>query len=340
MPSIQAAYNWAIETCASPTVGYSQAYRNQQTVNGITYYDCSSFIWYALIAGGFDVVKIWGTWPFTTSTMGNVLKQLGFTKYPGNAIWKQGDILIRTGHTEMAFDATRSMGAHTSSVPLAEQVSINANDSRGNWLELWRWENGATYDWISGNRYLTIGEMQNNASIIFDYFTTRGWTAEAISGMLGNMGGRYSGGESTVNPGIWQNLTVNPELGFGLVQWTPATKYTNWADSKGYAHDDGYGQLEWIDTETVPTGQWVESSSYPISFNEFKISTETPEYLAYAFLYNFEQPGNLNQPERQQNARYWYNWYHSQYVPPENPPMNGGEWSAKMPIWMYMKRRL
>lgn len=36
MPAIQAAYNWAIETCAKDNVGYSQTYRNQQTVNGIT----------------------------------------------------------------------------------------------------------------------------------------------------------------------------------------------------------------------------------------------------------------------------------------------------------------
>ena len=77
MPSIQSAYNWAIETCAKENVGYSQTYRNQQTVNGITYYDCSSFIWYALIAGGWDLVSVWGTWPFTTSSMAGVLKQVG-----------------------------------------------------------------------------------------------------------------------------------------------------------------------------------------------------------------------------------------------------------------------
>ena len=56
MPDIQKAYNWAIGTCNAPNVGYSQAYRNQRTVNGITYYDCSSFIWYALMAGDFQVV--------------------------------------------------------------------------------------------------------------------------------------------------------------------------------------------------------------------------------------------------------------------------------------------
>ena len=36
MPSITDAWKWAADTCNAPNVGYSQAYRNQQTVNGIT----------------------------------------------------------------------------------------------------------------------------------------------------------------------------------------------------------------------------------------------------------------------------------------------------------------
>ena len=335
MPAnIQIAYNWAVETCAKPNVGYSQQFRNQVTVNGITYYDCSSFVWYALIAGGFDMVGEWGTWPFTTGTMGSVLTKMGFTKYPANVDWKPADILIKTGHTEMAFDRTRSMGAHTSKVPLDEQVSINANDSTGNgWFELYRWENGAESEWIKGNKYLTIGEMQNNASIIYPYLLNKGWTKEAISGMMGNIQK-----ESTVNPGIWQNLTPGTG-GYGLVQWTPATNWTNWADTHGYAHDDGYGQLEWLDTETIPFGQWIPTAQYPETFTEFKASTQTPEYLADCFLKNFERPGTIDQPDRQEMARYWYNWWNNDYVPPPNPPSNGGEWSRKLPIWFYLKRK-
>lgn len=251
-----------------------------------------------------------------------------------------GDILLRTGHTEMAFDSTRTMGAHTAKAPLPEQVSINANDSRDNWLELWRWENGATNEWIKGNRWLTIGEMQNNATIIFNELLKNGFTVESICGLLGNTGGIYTLGESSINPGIWQNLTPNPALGFGLFQWTPSTNYTNWADVNGYEHDDGYGQLDWLINQTVPTGQWIPTSDYPETFNEFKASTKDPEYLAYVFLNNFERPANRNQPDRQRNARYWYEWYTNSYVPPENPPQNGGEWSSKMPIWLYLKRRL
>lgn len=342
MPSIQQAYNWAVETCANENVGYSQEYRNQQTVKGITYYDCSSFIWYSLLAGGFDVKSANGgsSYPFWTGTQSACLRLLGFKKHSPSEPWLPGDILLRTGHTEMAFDSTRTMGAHTAKAPLPEQVSINANDSRDNWLELWRWENGATNEWIKGNRWLTFGEMQNNATIIFNELLKNGFTVESICGLLGNTGGFYTLGESSINPGIWQNLTPNPALGFGLFQWTPSTNYTNWADVNGYEHDDGYGQLDWLINQTVPTGQWIPTSDYPETFNEFKASTKDPEYLAYVFLNNFERPANRNQPDRQRNARYWYEWYTNSYVPPENPPQNGGEWNSKMPIWLYLKRRL
>lgn len=334
MADITTAFNWAVSTCAQKNVGYSQKYRNRQTVNGVTYYDCSSFIWFSLIAGGFDPVKIWGTWPFTTSTMAGVLKQMGFKLHSPSEKWTPGDVLIKTGHTEMAFDSTRTMGAHTDKVPLDKQVSINANDSRNNgWLQLWRWETGATVEWIKGNRYLPVGEMQNNATLIFAYFLGKGWSAEAVSGMMGNIQK-----ESTVNPGIWQSLNPNPKLGYGLVQWTPSNNFTDWADSKGYAHDDGNAQCEWINTQTVPTGQWIPTTQYPMSFEEFKTSSQKPEYLADVFLKNFERPGGED-PERQENARYWYNWYNGSYVPPPNPPMNGGEWSASLPIWMYVKKK-
>lgn len=337
MPSIQQAYTWAVETCGKENVGYSQDYRNQRTINGITYYDCSSFIWYSLIAGGFPCVATNGgdTWPFTTRSMERVLSAMGFKKHQPTEPWLPGDILMKSGHTEMAFDATRSMGAHTARVPLAEQVSVNTNDSRNNgWYALWRWETGAAFDWIKGNRYLALGEMQNNATIIVSYFLEKGWTKNAISGVLGNMQT-----ESTINPGLWQNLTVGTG-GFGLVQWTPATKFTDWADAHAFEHDDGNAQLQWIDEETAPTGEWIPTSKYPLSFEEFKRSTESPSYLADAYLKNFERPKVIDQPIRLEQAEWWMKWIDGEYVPPPNPPSSGGDWEAdeeKTKMWLYLR---
>lgn len=335
MASIQTAYEWAIEKCNAPNIGYSQANRMEKTVNGITYYDCSSFIWFALMAGGFDVVKANGgsTWAFTTGTMAKALKLLGFVKHATTQPWLPGDILIRTGHTEMAFDSNHTMGAHSSKVPLDQQVSINSNPSTASsWLELWRYESGASTQWIKGNRYLTIGEMQNNAQIIFTYLTNRGWTVNAVAGLLGNMQK-----ESTINPGIWQNLSPNPSLGWGLVQWTPSTNFTDWATANGYANDDGDAQLKWIDEVTVSFGQWIPTAQYPESFGEFKGSTMSPEYLADCFLKNFERPAEIDQPERQRYARYWYDWWEGSPVPPPNPHPEP-DWKPSMPIWLAMKK--
>lgn len=158
---IQLAYNWAVATCEAPNVGYSQAYRNQQTVDGITYYDCSSFIWYALKAGGYPVVEQYGSWPFTTYTMGRCLESLGFTRYdssqvawlPGDIVVFKGDISQGTGHTEMVYDGYRTMGAHNSHLDLPDQVSINNyNSSPSTFPDLYRSPEGPIPPGPIGNR--------------------------------------------------------------------------------------------------------------------------------------------------------------------------------------------
>lgn len=126
----------------------------------------------------------------------------------------------------------------------------------------------------------------------------------AISGLLGNMEK-----ESNINPGIWQSLNAgNYSGGFGLVQWTPATNYTNWASANGYGITDPNGQMYWIDSVTVPSGQWIPSNAYPLSFEQFKTSKDTPEYLASAFLKNFERAGVEVEAERRACARKWYDF--------------------------------
>ena len=163
--------------------------------------------------------------------------------------------------------------------------------------------------WTIGNYYLNETQMQGNALEVYIFFSARGWSLNAIAGILGNMES-----ESTINPGIWQSLNSgNYSGGFGLVQWTPATNYTNWATVNGYDISDPDGQLLWIDTRTVPTGQWIATSDYNISFATFKTSTQSPEYLASAFLKNFERAGVEVENERRTQARKWYG-YLEQYA--------------------------
>lgn len=345
MPNLQNAYNWAIRVCNAPNIGYSKDYRNQKTVNGITYYDCSSFIWYALLAGGFDVISAFllatgeaysgnAIW---TAVERRWLTELGFTEHPANIPWKAGDVLWREGHTEMAYDSERTMGAHTNKTSLDQQVSINSNPSnKSSWTYLYRYSENVTNEWIKGNRYLSIGEMQNNASITFSTMLSKGWSKNAIAGLLGNLQQ-----ESTVNPDLWQNLTVGTG-GYGLAQWTPASNWTNWADAHSYEHDDGYGQLEWIDSETIPFGQWNringERYGFYLPFNEFIVSNESPEYLASVFFYCFEQANDSTNNIRREYARYWFDWFDGEYVPPPNPPELPDQFRKGMKIWMMARK--
>ena len=133
--------------------------------------------------------------------------------------------------------------------------------------------------------------------------------------------------ESLINPGAWQNYIVGSGGGggYGLVQWTPWTHFTDYADRWGVAHDDGNAQLRWIDEVTVPFGQWVPTAAYPMSFANYKISTEACEYLSTVFLYNFERPAVYNIVERQGYARAWYDFI-------KQLPASKG-----IPIWLLFK---
>lgn len=142
---------WGTDVCNSPTVGYSQAYRNQQTVGGITYYDCSSFINYALLAGGFETPSYAPDHnAFTTFSMGAELLRLGWRKVESWEVLKPGDVGVsnnsQSQHTEMVHDVNSEtgyahwMGAHTDGVSLADQVSIT-NYWQGKWFdEIYRYD--------------------------------------------------------------------------------------------------------------------------------------------------------------------------------------------------------
>lgn len=157
--------------------------------------------------------------------------------------------------------------------------------------------------WTVGNFYLSQTQMDANAVEVYRYFSGQGWSLNAIAGICGNMQS-----ESTINPGVWQSLNEgNNSGGFGLVQWTPATNYTNWAKSNGYDIADPVGQLYWIDKLSGSSGQWIATSTYNMSWEAFKKSGETPEYLASAFLKNFERAGVEVESDRRTNARYYYN---------------------------------
>ena len=163
--SLQGMYDWAVEWCNKPNVGYSMTfdYRNMGIKDGyITCFDCSSFLFFAIwLGGGFDVGELGyptdlylyqtsgGAAPYNAWDVAGMRRRLpyiGFSKIePMPDAWKPGDILVKIGaHTEICYASPRrTMGAHSSKPELALQVSINEwNTQIGYYNEIWRYTGG------------------------------------------------------------------------------------------------------------------------------------------------------------------------------------------------------
>ena len=72
--------------------------------------------------------------------------------------------------------------------------------------------------------------------------------------------------------------------------------------------DDGTAQLLAMHNNTL--SKYDPTSAYPISLQQFRESTQSPDYLASAWLYNFEKPLHPGQTEagRRADALWWYDW--------------------------------
>ena len=276
MPDINKAYQWAVQTCNAPNVGYSQTYRQKKKIKGITYYDCSSFIWYALKAGGFDVVAAHGgdTTPMNTRNEHEVLINLGFEEYSPSLPWLPGDIAWKPGHTEMVYEPKSiggiCMGAHTGNAKLANQVSIGSSKGDPNYTK-------SPSDWQRMYRY---GSGAGGLSV----------SPYVVAVLCGNFWQ-----ESTLNPGLWEGLTPaawdSLRHGFGLGQWTNTDEEGHgrlwllheWLSSNGYANDDGDGQLTYLTVEN----RWLPSDQYGMQFDsltDFLYTSQTDiGILTHAF---------------------------------------------------------
>lgn len=305
MPSIQVAINWAIEIANDNTHGYSQEHRYGPD------YDCSSFVAAALRQGGFDVpASMW------TGNERDCLLAAGFREIPVGTAPIGGDILLThevggTQHTGMFISTTQFVQASWDydGVPGdsgGNEIWIGDLSTSAGWQYMFRYY-GAS-EWISGNRYLSTPEMQNNAEMVMQYGTRHGWSLNAIAAICGNMQS-----ESGINPGIWEGL--NPYSGgYGLVQWTPYTKYSDWATAQGLTPWEGNGEAEMqrISYEAANNLQWFRNAELgldpPITFEQFLTSTEDVGTLANYWCWFYEHPADPNQPARATQAQEWYEY--------------------------------
>lgn len=147
--------------------------------------------------------------------------------------------------------------------------------------------------------YLSEAQALQNAQVVADIATGWGWSQNAIAALCGNMRT-----ESRLNPNMYESgYNHSLDRGYGLVQWTPATKYTEWAAANSLPVFEGESQLARIKYEIENGIQWISRDAYPESFVEFSISTQPITYLVWAFARNYERPNEADllssMPERQ-----------------------------------------
>lgn len=190
-------------------------------------------------------------------------------------------------------------------------------------------------------------EARDNVLAMAEYLVSRGWTVNAVAGLAGNQNN-----ESGYNPWRWQgddvlasndpNVNISSGHAYGLFQFDPAGKYTlnayaasqrgfgpKYADTAG-SRLDGVAQLAFI---AAGLGGYYPTSAYPETFQEFITSTKSGEYLARAWLYNYERPAHPEETEAERAASggRWLSYLHDQPI------------GRSIPVWLMAelrKRRL
>lgn len=188
-------------------------------------------------------------------------------------------------------------------------------------------------------------QTDNAAEIWLILVDVNGWTEEAASAVLGNMQH-----ESYLNPAQWE-IGYNYSMlnGFGLGQWTPATKISNYVGSTNHdAMADGAKQMNYLVSTPSQynnyylnpdgTSTYYSESGVPYfsDMDDFSHSTAAVRDLTKTWAICWEKPGATNYArsisERMDDAEYWYTTFHgSPPTPPPTPPTPVDEFS-----WLAM----
>lgn len=177
-------------------------------------------------------------------------------------------------------------------------------------------------------------QTDNAAEIWLILVDVNGWTEEAAAAVLGNMQH-----ESYINPGQFE-IGYNYSMlnGFGLGQWTPATKISNYVGSTNHdAMADGAKQMNYLVSTPSQynnyylnpdgTSTYYSESGVPYfsDMDDFSHSTAAVRDLTKTWAICWEKPGATNYTrsigERMDDAEYWYTTFHgSPPTPPPTPP--------------------
>jgi Phage tail lysozyme len=151
--------------------------------------------------------------------------------------------------------------------------------------------------WVTGfQKWLSESQSLQNAQMVANHFGGS-WADEAICALCGNM--RH---ESSINPDMYEyGYQWGENRGYGLVQWTPRTKYWDWAVTQGLDPRHGDSQLSRIDFEQQNNIQYIanghrrrygKEDKYNFSFPDFVANSHNLSVAALteAFMWNYEGP--------------------------------------------------
>ena len=177
-------------------------------------------------------------------------------------------------------------------------------------------------------------QTDNAAEIWLTLVDSNGWTEEAAAAVLGNMQH-----ESYLNPCQWEiGYNYSMTRGFGLGQWTPATKISDYVGSTNHnVMADGAMQMNYlISTPSQYTLDYLNPDgtsnyynesglAYITSMEDFSHSTASIEELTKIWAICWEKPGSgyyaSSIQDRIDDANYWYTTFHgSPPTPPPTPP--------------------
>lgn len=174
------------------------------------------------------------------------------------------------------------------------------------------------------NARLTESEMQTNALFIRDYLVAKGWSVNAVAGLLGNWQA-----ESRINPNVYEGYYVHSSdlgsYGYGLSQWTPwlgTSTYDTAEEQRNYhgSNNPTFGrwcldngrdkslmetQLDYVDSGL---GGYRIVTGYPETYAQFKVSTKGADYLAKLYYVNYERSAAGEWGDRPDYALEWYEY--------------------------------
>ena len=192
----------------------------------------------------------------------------------------------------------------------------------------------------------------HNATKVYNYFNNLGWSLSAIAGMLGNMQleswlspALIQGTHRSLLPNSASSLSDVPNnvmihfydsyygysnggFGVGLVQWDGYTstspagqKLVSFAERYGLDWYDGDTQLYRIEREQQTNIQWQNGTVDGIywTWSTYINNTQTPEKSAHAWRVCYEVAASGTDTTRQENARYWYDYFSGTPPTPPSP---------------------